>query len=123
MKLASDGGPSVGPTARELGARPDYDIPLDESEHVSPGTGGMSVSPGSVLALPPHRRPVEHGGIGPDPVWKLNSDALSENLRYRPDGEQPTRHGTIEPAERMSLTEFQEALETTRNKWTLVEAP
>jgi len=123
MKTGTDGLPSVGPTARELGTRPDDDIPVDADGYVEPLTGGLSVSPVSADRLPEHRRPPELGGSGKDPVWQLATDLLPEVLRYRPDDEDPDGHGTIEPVARMTLDAYQQALGATRSAWTLVENP
>ena len=121
MKADTDGLPSVGPTARELGARPDDDIRVDVEGYVAPLTGGLSVSPVSAQRLPAHRRPPELGGNGKDPVWRLTSDLLPAVLRYRPDDEDPDGHGTIEPVSRMTLDAYQQALQATRGAWKLVE--
>jgi hypothetical protein len=123
MKVDTDGLPSVGPTARELGVRPGDDIPVDNDGYVEPLTGGISVSPVAADRLPEHRRPPEVGGTGKDPVWTLTSDLLAATLRYRPDDEDPDGHGTIEPVSRMTLDAYQQALRATRSAWTLVESP
>src|SRR5262249_47964972 len=47
MREAPGGGPELGESARSLGARRNVDIKLDQAGQVQPGTGGMSVSPGS----------------------------------------------------------------------------
>lgn len=121
MKVDTDGLPSLGPTARELGVRPDLDIPVDTDGYVEPLTGGISVSPLSPEQLPEHRRPPEFGGNGKDPVWSLTGDQLPAGLHYHPDEENPDGHGTIEPASRMTLGAYEEALRATRSAWTLVE--
>lgn len=121
MKVDPDGLPSVGPTARELGAWPDDDIPTDADGFVGPAMGGISVSPFSPRRLPEHRRPPQHGGRGKDPVWRLTSDLLPAALCYRPDEDDPDGHGTIEPVSRMTIDNYQEALKETRGARTLVE--
>lgn len=120
--MDADALPSVGTSARELGARPDDDIPVDADGYVEPLMGGISVSPFSPERLPPHRRPPELGGVGKDPVWWLESDRLPEVLRYRPDDADPDGHGTIEPVSRMTFDAYQDALQATRSAWTLVES-
>jgi RHS repeat-associated protein len=110
--------PSPGPTARQLGVRPDTDIPVVDGM-VQPGTGGMSVAP-SPQALPSFRRPPEFGGTGSDPVWGISTSDLGPRLRYVPDS--PT-HGTIQPAEVMSIGDFQAALCETGACWSRVRPP
>ncbi|MDQ4071014.1 MAG: sugar-binding protein [Actinomycetota bacterium] len=110
-------GPEVGPTARTLGARPGVDIPVDAAGRVKPGTGGMSVSPGSPHNLPSHRRPAELGGTGKDPVWCTGTCTLPEGLTYRPDPKNPSGHGFVEPSRPMTFNEYQQLLESTRKLW------
>ena len=90
----ADGLPFAEPTARGLGVRPGIDIPVDEFGLVEPGGEGMSVSPDMISNLPDHRRPPEHGGDGPDPVWEIDESMLGPQLAYEPDDE---THGFIEP--------------------------
>jgi hypothetical protein len=115
-----DGRPRIAPTARTLGVRPDIDIPVDGRGFVEPGFGGMSVSPGSPLNLPAHRRPSEHGGTGKDPVWELAEDVLPGSLVYRSDDDMPDTHGFVEPASEMTLEDYELALAETRDLWRLV---
>lgn len=120
----ADGLPLTGPTARTLGARrPDGgkegDLPVREpGDMVRPGTGGMSVSPPPADNLPPFRRPPEYGGIAKKiALYEMDTDELPENLRARPDPENPERHVLIEPAFNMSFDEYERALEGTRALW------
>ncbi|HEX9679788.1 MAG TPA: RHS repeat-associated core domain-containing protein, partial [Candidatus Saccharimonadales bacterium] len=115
MKKANDGLPEVGSSGRTLGVRP-QDIPV-ENGMVRPNTGGMSVSPNSPHNLPPHRRPPEFGGTGKDPVFCIESSCLSDGLQYRPDPNNPTGHGFIEPSREMSSEEYQKLLGETRPLW------
>jgi hypothetical protein len=57
MQETPDGEPAIGPSARTLGARPHVDIPVDLSDNVYPGTGGISVAPDTPSNLLRHRRP------------------------------------------------------------------
>lgn len=116
MKMADDGLPQVGKTARELGARTPEDI-ITINGTVGPDGGGMSVSPGSPNNLPSHRRPSKYGGTGNDPVWCISSCDLGPDLRYRPDPQNPTRHGFVEPATAMTENHYQQALGQTRSRW------
>ena len=78
--------------------------------------GGLSVSLGSPLRLPAHRRAPAYGGSGRDPVFELDEDDLEEGLAVRVDPEDST-HAFIEPAEEMLLAHLQERLEATRPRW------
>ncbi|MCG8350349.1 MAG: hypothetical protein MI924_21500 [Chloroflexales bacterium] len=117
MKEADDGLPLAGPTSRTLGSRPGTDIPVDSGGMVQPNIGGMSVSPSSPAHLPSHRRPPTYGGTGKDPVWCIKACDLGPDLQYRPDPQNPSHHGFIEPARRMPLDDYQHSLANTRGKW------
>jgi RHS repeat-associated protein len=116
MKSDGKGVPELGASKRTLGAMPDVDIPV-VSGYVSPGTGGLSVSPGSPYNLPSHRRPPEFGGTGKDPVWGIRPCDLGLDLSYRPDPFNPSKHGFIEPSRPMKFNEYQDALGATRWLW------
>jgi hypothetical protein len=117
MKKAADGLPETGRSARTLGARLDTDIEIDNAGQVHPDIGGMSVSPDDPEKLPKHRRPLEYGGSGRDPVWVIDSDNLGPRLRYRPDPYDPEGHGFLEPRTEMSFEEYERLLEQTRDRW------
>ncbi|WP_174769945.1 RHS repeat-associated core domain-containing protein [Paraburkholderia hayleyella] len=114
MKTGSDGFPIAEPTARGLGARPGVDIPVGSDGMVLPATGGISVAPGSAANLPPHRRPASMGGTGKDCACMLNTANLPNTLKYVQDS---ANHGTIQPSTRMSLSDYQAALASIRDKW------
>ena len=107
------GEPKVGDSARTLGVRPNRDIPVDTNGNVHPNTGGVSVSP-SPQDLPPHRKPIEFGGTGKDPVWKLDVADLGNDLQHVPD---KPGHGTIQPKQSMPLSKYQTALANLKSKW------
>lgn len=111
-----DDRPGLGSNARSLGARPDWDIPVDTLGLVRPGDGGMSVSPDSPLNLPDHRRPSEWDGTGKDPIWAIPKELLGDDLVYRPDPVDPS-HGFVEPARIMTFNEYEEALHETQEFW------
>jgi hypothetical protein len=119
MKMAGDGYPASGPTARTLGVRPGVDIPVDADGVVAGGEGGMSVAPDSPDHLPEHRRPPSFGGTGKDPVWELDLADLGDALAYREDPLMPGVHGFIEPRLPMAFSEFEAALAQTRQAWRL----
>ncbi|WP_230957940.1 hypothetical protein [Burkholderia diffusa] len=114
MKTGSDGLPVAEPTARGLGARPGVDIPVDSNGMVHPDTGGISVAPESARNLPPHRRPENLGGTGKDCACLLSTTNLPKSLKYVQDS---AKHGTIQPSTSMSLSDYQAALGSTRDKW------
>lgn len=119
MKVAGDGLPELGRSARQLGVRPQIDISVDEDGVVVGGAGGMSVAPDSPFRLPPHRRPSELGGTGKDPVWELDASSLGELLSYREDPLLPGEHGFVEPGSPMGLERYEAALGATREVWHL----
>lgn len=122
MKSASDGLPELDASSRTLGARPGVDIPVEADGYVRPGAGGMSVSPGSPLNLPRSRRPPEFDGYGRDAVYGLDRSALGRQLRYRPDPDDPDKHGFVEPSRRMTFEYYQRAIWSTRDGWIKVGA-
>lgn len=125
MKVAADGMPEVGQTARTLGVRRGDQAPTNDVEAVAagdplpPATGGMSVAPDNPTNLPKARRPAEYGGLGKDPVWVIDSGDLPPVLEFRQDT--PT-HGLVEPAANtvLTLAEYEAALASTRGQWQLV---
>ena len=118
MREASDGQPEIGRSGSTLGVRPgpgdNTDIPVDHSGDVVPKTGGMSVAPETPESLPPHRRPPE----SPYPAWELRLEDLPADLMYRPDPENPSKHGFVEPSIRMPFQDYEDALASTRTAWT-----
>jgi hypothetical protein len=117
MKDDGDGTPLCEPSGRALGVRLEGDIPIRADGTVEPETGGMSVAIDVAGNLPPHRRPEEFRGWGPDPVWQIDEDDLPERLAFRRDPKDPSRHGFVEPTEVMELSEYQEILATSRGFW------
>lgn len=114
----ADGFPAVGKSGRYLGARPTgkfRDIDVSPTGLVFPGTGGISVSP-----PPPENIPSIIRDRG-DPIWELATEELPEELRHRPDPdpEKQDTHGFIEPSTAMSFDEYQAALHSTREMWSL----
>ncbi len=120
MKVAADGLPEVGPTARTLGVRPADEAPHNDvqatapTDVVIPGAGGMSVAPNDPANLPANRRPAALGGSGKDPVWEIDDAELGVELSHRQDSQM---HGLVEVAREMTLAEYEQALAATRGKW------
>jgi hypothetical protein len=120
FKTQPNGQPLCGAAGSMLGVRPGVDITPDGSGQVQPVTGGMSVTPGDPVYLPPFLRPASLGGHGTLPVFALDSNALGEKLTYRPDPAKPTKHGFVEPAIAMLLTAYSAALAETAAAWKVV---
>jgi hypothetical protein len=117
MKEDSSGLPQLGASARTLGVRPGIDVLANlPSDIVNLGQGGLSVSPDDPMNLPVYRRPVAFQGTGKDPVWMIDEAHLGNDLVYRVDP-RTAGHGFIEPAQSMTLDEYQQALEQTQRLW------
>jgi hypothetical protein len=122
MIVAQDGLPEIGRSPRALGVRLGDQAPNEDvaavlpGDPVRPGEGGMSVTPNDPRGLVRHRRPLEFGGTGKDPVWEIDSEVLPPELSFRQD--KPT-HGLIEPSPGTMITlgEFQSLLHSTRRLW------
>ncbi len=125
--MARDGEyPMVGDTSNRLGVRPEVDIPVDHQGEVAPQTGGMSVAPEwrvlPFFLIPKRLRslvPAAHGS-NMNHCWKMGArpftlGVVGKGLVLRPDR---ATHGVVEPAESMSLADFQAALAGTREQWT-----
>lgn len=135
--LADRGKPRVGATAKTLGVRvapdPKPDIPVDTAGLVWPGTGGMSVAP-NWRSLPGHRIPARLVDKHPSATgknslycWRLGAGdflagPVAPDLTFRPDPNTPAQHGLVEPAQEMSLADYQAALAATRDHWVVDEA-
>lgn len=119
MKVARDGQPEPGRTARTLGARPGVDIPVDADGFVHGGHGGVSRRIRRIGFRGTADRP-SHGGTGKDSVWELAVARLGEKLVYRHDPLMPALHGFVEPAFAMSFEEYEAALAATRRDWRLL---
>jgi hypothetical protein len=116
-----DGLPEIGERGRYLGVRPGVDVLVGADGFVEPyqpgaKPQGLSVSPPPASNLPRHRRPLEFGGTGSDPIFELETEDLPEGLAYRPDPDDPG-HGLIGPARRMGLEEYRAAILETRVLW------
>ena len=118
MKSADDNLPVLGQSARELGARPNQDIPVDNQGNVQSQSGGMSVTADDVMHLPPHRRPLAFMGTGKDPVFSIQEEQLSPDLIARQFGSQ--HHYLIEPRENCTFSQYQINLHSTRPHWVKV---
>jgi len=124
MTPEGDGLPAVGRTARCLGVRPS-DVVVGRDGWVDPGTGGMSVAPGSPWSVPNHRRPTGMGrgstGHNGDRVYAIEEAPLTaERLAVRPDPERPALHAFVEPAVKMLLGDYEAGVAATRHAWEIV---
>jgi len=127
--------PMVGPDKKMLGVKigdDEYDdIAADEEGRVVPGTGGMSVAPGWRV-LPRHRIPKRLNTKLQKPIakgsdrlhcWRYGSGdsesaGITDHLRLVVDS---SRHGTVEPSERMPAERYQRCLAATAPHWTVDE--
>jgi hypothetical protein len=115
MKRDADGLPLVNHTSSSgLGVRPGKDIHVDSEGFVDPQSEGMTVAPDSPENIHRPRRPSEYGGLGKYPAWELDTEGLPDTLVYTPERED---HGFIEPAYRMGLQDYQDAIAETRDLW------
>jgi len=135
MKIDGD-RPEVGRGANLLGVRvggkETDDINPDGEGRVQPGRGGMSVSP-SIDTLPTHRIPRRLREAYPERFpeatasnrhycWSLGegpfqAGRVAERLCFRPDPDNPGRHGFVEPDDTMLLADYEAALAATREQW------
>jgi len=123
--------PLVGSGSSELGARVPTDIKPDAQGMVHPAAGGISVSP-SLQTLPAHLVPARLGGRRPDArgkdslaVWSMGSGSfaagrVAPDLGLRVDRQKAT-HGFVEPIRPMKLSDYQKALERTKDDWSIDE--
>jgi hypothetical protein len=139
--MKNDGGrPMLGSSSTTLGVRlpgssSDPDIVPGPDGDVSPGTGGMSVSPSLtdlLERLPPTFIPKRLQPLVPDAAgsnnltaWRMGQGsfvaaAVTELLALRPDPDEP-QHGFVEPASLMALDEYVSALHVTQSAWVVDE--
>jgi hypothetical protein len=122
MEPGLDGLPLVGRSVRKLGVRVPGDIAPNADGDVRPGTGGMSVAPGSMWNVPNHRRPrgMLNGSTGDagDRVYAIDpAEIMKRPLSVRPHPPESTLHAHVEPSRQMSLGAYEDALATTRPSW------
>ncbi|MCI0681285.1 MAG: hypothetical protein L0Y71_04205 [Gemmataceae bacterium] len=130
--LADGGKPKVGAQSKMLGVRvqphANADIVVDDQGNVHPNTGGMSVAPGW-RQLPSFLIPKRLRHLAPDACgrnqlvcWQMGEGAfvaarLADDLQLQPDADKPMVHGVIEPAQSMSIAQYQSSLAATRDHW------
>ncbi|NET58018.1 MAG: hypothetical protein F6K47_18250 [Symploca sp. SIO2E6] len=136
-----NGKPKIGRSARLLGVRPNIDINIeqmpsgciDEQGYLLPeakrkyqgenivvaikNTKGMSVSL-SIESLPAFRKPAKFGGTGRDPLWQIDNDKITGDLKAVQDS--PT-HVSILPRVTMLLEKYELALAQTQDDWEKVD--
>lgn len=130
---ASGEFPEVGRSAACLGVRPvdiAVDQAVDQAGGVHPNNGGMSVAP-SWRSLPVWRIPERLNAIIPKArgnnglhCWRMGEGLFEDGevghkLQLRVNEPQ---HGMIEPAEQMTLVDYEVQLAATRMMWTIDEA-
>jgi hypothetical protein len=114
MKVGPDGLPQIGTRRNMLGVRPTdpnnkdprrrFDVSaINDTDTVSPGEGlSTSLDPGTIRAS------------SGEAVFEIETDDVPPELAPNPD--RPP-HCLIEPSSSMTLREFQNALEETRDLW------
>lgn len=122
MEPGPDELPLLGNSARRLGVRVPGDIAPNAAGDVLPGTGGMSVAPGSKWNVPNHRRPrgMLRGSTGHagDRVYSIDqAEIVKQPLNVRPHPPGSTLHAHVEPSRQMSLVAYEDALAATRPSW------
>ena len=122
MVPAEDGKPALGRSAKHLGVRLSIDIAPDANGDVHPETGGMSVSPGSVLNVPNHRRPraMGYGSTGSNllRIYAIAACRVDRGeLSLRLDPVRPKKHGFVEPRLAMPASDYENALHGTKEDW------
>lgn len=125
------GKPTIGDGPLDLGVRVPADVQPTAAGHVSPGMGGMSVSP-RLTALPPHRVPRRLHPLVPKAtgknfcfVWSMGEGAFAAGavalgLCLRPDLSND-KHGFGEPTAAMSIADYRQALAATQDEWQVDE--
>lgn len=117
MKVAEDGRPAVGRSAKMLGVRvdgPHADVDPDSAGRVHPGKG-MSVTADDPWSLDLHLLPPEYGGHSKEPLWVILDDRIRAPLAMRPAGRRHHMH--VEPRHAMQLVDYERALVDTRPHW------
>lgn len=117
MRADRDGRPLCGDTGARLGVRVPRDIEPDAAGMVSPGVGGLSITPDDPRHLPPEFRPESLGGLGRLPLFALAVHDLTADLQVRLDPTNPQRHGFLEPTLPTELEAYQRALCATAPHW------
>jgi hypothetical protein len=117
MIVDGDGRPVCGDDNNMLGARVPIDIRPNTEGIVSPGKGGMSVSPDDPRNLPFFLLPLSLGGKGALPLFSLMVSSLAPHLSYRADPKRAKNHGFVEPAATVALAEYRAALAATESDW------
>ena len=117
--MGEDGRPKPGTGWCMLGAREGTDIRV-RNGFVDPGHEGISVAPGDPAPLSSRHIPKRLGGRGPYELWSIGVEDLGAKLMCASYGK--STHGFIEPAYRMTLSDYQDALAETGARWRLVNA-
>jgi hypothetical protein len=122
MKKGDNGWPVLGRSATSLGVRLPQDISPDENGQVTPGTGGMSVSP-MLFHFPKVLLPRRFQHLVPSArgsnknyVWRMGVSPGLILAVDRPD------HGTVQPDSLMLLASYEKALAQTRKEWAIDES-
>ncbi len=120
MCPATDGLPQIGRSKRTLGVKRDETLSHDGT--FGPETGGMSVSLGSLLNVPNHRRPrgFGQGSTGPagDFIFAIEHPPIvAATLYARADPMRAEAHAFVEPEKCCRYDEYLILLTRTRQHW------
>ena len=128
--------PKVGNETDMLGVRvaphPKNDILVDSGGNVQSQTGGPSVAPElrklPSFLIPKRLKPLIPDACGSNKLscWCMGegpfqAGGLTGDLDFRPDPDDVTSHGFIEPKVSMSIEKFREAVAFTQDQWVIDE--
>lgn len=121
MRADAAGSPSAGGGAFQLGARVPRDVKPDGAGMVERRKGGMSVAPDDPRRMATIVRPRAWGGLAEDDVLMFAFNTVefdASRLHFERSG---AKHGSVQPAARVRLDEYQRALAETRLGWWRIE--
>ena len=72
--------------------------------------------PSTVYSLMPHLLPTAYGGTAREPLWWVDDHRVTPPLAVRPSGHP---HMQVEPSAPMPLQDYEDALERTRDDWSV----
>lgn len=125
MEEDDDGFPVIGFNSKRLGVRIKdvtvgsgcvFDIVPDHNGDVHPGTEGLSVTP-PCIQKNINQTFLQRIFAKKTVLWEIDEDELiSRDLKFRLDP-QNSKHGYIEPANKMAAIDFSSRIIQTRELW------